>query len=42
MSRQIITASVLVLSLALSACGKKEEESKAAAPAVRSAVGARE
>ena len=34
MSRQIITVSVLVLSLALSACGKKEEESKAAAPAV--------
>lgn len=35
MSRQIITASVLVLTLALSACGKKEEEeSKAAAPAV--------
>ena len=32
MSRQIITVSVLVLSLALSACGKKEEESKAAAP----------
>lgn len=34
MSRYIITASALVLGLALSACGKKEEENKAAAPAV--------
>jgi hypothetical protein len=35
MSRQIIIASVLLLSLAVSACGKKEEkESKAEAPAV--------
>jgi ABC-type Fe3+-citrate transport system substrate-binding protein len=34
MSRQIIIASVLLLSLAVSACGKKEEkESKAEAPA---------